>query len=59
MNTIEHIHQCLDTSFGKGAYTNYVDTKGGGGVMEMSTFVYIGGRGVLSKVYVAFWATFF
>ena len=42
-----------------GAYTNYVDTKGGGGVMEMSTFVYIGGGEVLSKVYVAFWANFF
>ena len=32
-----------------GSYTNYVDTKGGGGVKEMSTFVYMGGRGGLVK----------
>ena len=38
----------------KGPYTNYVDSEGGEGVKEMSTFVYMGERGGLSNVYIAF-----
>ena len=37
-----------------GSFINYVDSKGGGGLSKMSMFVYVGGGGVQSYVYVAF-----
>ena len=40
--------------FGKGSCTNHVDSKGGGGVGQMSTFVYVGGRGGWDNVYMVF-----
>ena len=36
----------------KGSSINHVDTKGGGGVSQMSMFVYVGGRGGWMSVYV-------
>ena len=38
----------------KGSCTNHVDSKGGGGVGKMSTFVYVGGRGGWDNVYMVF-----
>ena len=36
----------------RGSSINHVDTKGGGGVSQMSTFVYVGGGGSWLNVYV-------
>ena len=41
------------------AYTNHVASKREGGVKEMFMFVYIGGRGGLTNVHVAFLAQIF
>ena len=51
--------QLMNRELPKGAYTNYVDTNGGRGGHENVYICLHRGRGVLSKVYVAFWATFF
>ena len=40
--------------YSKGACTNHVDSMGGRGVGQMSTFVYVGGRGCWDNVYMVF-----